>query len=257
MTRNPFVGLWRKTQTGFLYIADERPDPRFAAAQPGDVIRNATREAPWIVVDHTLDGVLVTSWPGALWEAEVVDALKPQGHTGDYTRAVAVKLIRRVPLHTLFGPHGEAVTWLLDRAIALTREEAGTLARNRAPDAGRLFSKAWLSWGGLSDHKRNFEDWEGVIGSGDGPPTSPVRCGLSAVFNAVVSRAIEVDADTATIVENESEPDPDIHLVEPWATAALCLIEATMALGAPGLLPDEERAILTRPWRALTGPSLA
>ena len=254
---NPFSGLRRKKPIGFIYVADERQDPRFATATPGEVIRNATREPPWIIVEHTTDDILITSWPGMLWAAEVIDALEPQGHTGNYTRAVAVRLVRRLPLHELFGPHGEGVAWVADRAAALTRQDAGTLADNRAPEAGRLYSRAWLNWDGLPEDKRVYEDWEGVIGAGGGPPVSPVRRGLSAVFNTTVARAIELDGEAATIVEEGPEPDPDIHLVEPWATASLALIEAAMALGAPDLLAKDDRAVLTRPWAALTGPTLS
>ena len=257
MALNPFRGLRRKKPTGFIYVADERRDPRFATAQPGEEIRNATREAPWIVVEHKLDDVLITSWPGALWEAEVIDALAPQGHTGDYTRAVAVKLICRLPAHALFGPNGEAVAWVADRSTELSYQDAETLAYSRTPDAARLYGKAWRSWDGLSLDKQGFEDWEGVIGVGGDGPVSPVGRGLSTVFTTVVNRAMEVDGDVAMQVEDSPEPDPDIHLVEPWATASLALLEAAMALGAPDLLDEGERRILTGPWRALTGPTLS
>ena len=257
MALNPFHGLRRKKPTGFLYVADERRDPRFATARPGEVIRNATHEAPWIVVEHTLDGVLVTSWPGVLWEAEVVDALQTQEHSGAYTRAVAVRLVRRLPPHILFGPHGEAVAWVADRIATLSYQDADTLAHSRAPDAARLYGDAWRNWDGLSPDKRGLEDWEGVIGAGTGGPVSPVGRGLSTVFNAVVNRALEIGGDAATLIEEGPETDPDLHLAEPWATASLALIEAAMALGAPDLLPEDDRTALAAPWRALTGPSLS
>ncbi|MCA8901357.1 MAG: hypothetical protein KDA53_08900 [Hyphomonas sp.] len=251
---NPFRSRKPQTQTGFLYAAAAQQDPRFAKAGPGDTIRNAKREAPWLVVNHTLDDVLVAGWPGTLWEVDVTDALQPQGHAGNYTRAVAVTLIRRLPPHTLFGPEGEAVASIVDRAAALTREEAGTLAGNRAAEAGRLYSMAWRNWDGLPACKRSFEDWEGVVGSGEGPPSSPVHSGLHAVFKAIAARAVDLDGDAAMIEEDGPESDLGAHLAEPWATAALCLIEAAMAVGAPHLLAEQDRAVLTRPWRALTGP---
>lgn len=257
MVSNPFKVLRRKRQTGFIYIADERRDLRFAQAEPGDEIRNDTRDAPWIVVDHSLDSILVTSWPGTLWEAEVIDADFPQTHDGDYTRAVAVRILRRLPSHELFGPNGEAVAWIVDRSSNLTRDEAETLAHHRAPDAGRVYSRAWQNWDQLPDDKRVFEDWEGIIGAGGTGPVSPIRRGLSAVFNAVCASALEIDGENAWFDEDGPDEDPDMHLIEPWAAASLCLIEAAMALGAPDLLPAEDRALLTAPWRALTAPSLS
>ncbi len=258
MVSNSFRGLRRKRQTGFIYIADERRDLRFAGAVPGDEIRNETRDAPWIVVDRTLDGVLVTSWPGSLWEVEVLDAIRPQNHEGDYTRAVAVRILRTVPPHELFGPHGEAVAWILDRAIELTREEAETLSQHRAANAGLLYSRAWMNWDGLPDDKRVFEDWEGIIGAGGTVPVSPVGRGLSAIFNSVCATAIRLFGDNAWYTTDGPDvDDPDMHLAEPWFTASLCLIEAAMALGAPHLIPDSDRTTLTAPWRALTRPSLS
>lgn len=247
----------RKPVTGYIYVPGGTADPRFLKASEGDEIRNPTREAPYIVVSHSTDDVLVTDWPGTLWRAEVVDALKPQGHTGDYTRAVAVRLIERVPTHTLFGSHGEGVAWVADRARDLTREEAALLAEARAPQAGQLYSKAWLNWDNLAADKRDYTEWEGIIGVGSEAPVSPVRRGLSAVFNCICARALETDGDDAWYTGDGPEEDPDMHLAEPWATASLALIEAAMALGAPDLLPVEDRAVLTAPWHRLTGPSLS
>ena len=257
MALNPFRGLRRKEQTGFIYVADERQDFRFATAQPGDVIRNPTREAPWMVVERTLEDVLVTSWPGALWEAKVIDALQPQGHTGNYTRAVAVQLVRRLPSHILFGPNGEGVAWILDRASTLGPEEATLLYAHRSADAGRLYSKAWLNWGGLTAEKQDFEDWEGIVSVPGQVPVSPIHRGLNTVFGCVVTQALDTDGETAMYADGGPEDDPDLHLAEPWRSAALALIEAAMAFGAPDLLPDSERDVLTIPWRRLTGPGLS
>lgn len=257
MVSNPLRGLGRKRQTGFIYVADERRDLRFAGAAKGDVIRNETRDAPWIVVEHSLAGVLITSWPGTVWEAEVVDAISPQNHTGDYTRAVAVRILRQVPPAECFGPHGEAVVWILDRAARLNREDALTLSEHRALEAGRLYSRAWLNWKDLPDDKRVFEDWEGVIGAG-GTPVSPIGRGLAAIFNSVCDSAIREFGDMAWYTtDGPEEEDPEMHLAEPWYTASLCLIEAAMALGAPDLLPDTGRKTLTAPWHALTRSSLS
>ncbi|MEZ5997321.1 MAG: hypothetical protein R3B98_01330 [Hyphomonas sp.] len=252
-----FDRFQRPRRSGYIFVAGPKADPRFHAAKEGDTIRNASREAPWIVVEHALGGVLVTDWPGTLWEAEVVDALEPQDHTGDYTRCIAVRLGRKLPVHTLFGPHGEGVAWVADRARNLTEDEADRLSEHRAPEAGRLYSKAWLGWKGLSPSKREFTDWEGVIGAGGEPPVSPVGRGLSAVFNCVTTRAFELFGTDAMYAEDTEAEDPDLHLVEPWATASLALCEAAMALGAPELLPPDDRAILTEAWRALTGPGLS
>ena len=250
-------GLKRKRTTGYIYVPGHTADARFLTAEAGEEIRNPTRQAPFIVVNHTLDEVLVTDWPGVLWEAEVVDALKPQDHRGNYTRAVAVRLLQQVPTHTLFGPHGEGVAWVADRARDLTHEEASLLAEARAPEAGDLYARAWLNWDGLAPDRREYTQWEGVIGVGGEAPASPIRRGLSAVFNCICSRALEADGDDAWYAGDGPEDDPDMHLVEPWATASLALIEAAMALGAPDLLSREDRDVLTAPWRRLTRPGLS
>ncbi|MEZ5945482.1 MAG: hypothetical protein R3C13_06600 [Hyphomonas sp.] len=253
-----FPDLFRRPRaTGYIFVSGRKADARFLTAKEGDTIRNATRESPWIVVEHALDGVLITDWPGTLWEAEVVDALEPQDHTGNYTRSVAIRLVRRLPAHTLFGPHGEGVAWVAERARALTPEEAETLSEHRAPEAGRLYSKAWLNWKGLSPSRREFTDWEGIIGAGGETPVSPIGRGLSAVFNCVTTRAYELLGDDCMYTDGGPEDDPNLHLVEPWGRAALALCETAMALGAPDLLPADDRAMLTEAWRALTGPGLS
>ena len=246
-----------KQTTGFIFASGRDADRRFLTAQEGDTVRNPSREAPWIVLLHSLQDVVVTDWPGILWEAEVVDALDPQGHTGDYTRCVAVRLMRRLPPHTLFGPDGEGVAWVIECARNLTPEDAEILADHRARESGQIYSKAWLRWDGLSPAKREFADWEGVIGAGGDAPVSPINRGLSAVFNCTCARAVELLGEDAMYPEGGDDDDPDLHLVDPWGEAALALCEAAMALGAPRLLPEEDRAILTEAWRALTGPRLS
>ncbi|KCZ55910.1 hypothetical protein HY29_09905 [Hyphomonas beringensis] len=243
--------------TGFVYVANSKRDDRFRTARPGDIIRNPEPEPPYIVVSHNTDDIILSDWPGTLWTAEVIDANAPQEDEGDFTRATAVRLVERLPAHTLFGPNGEAVAWVADRASGLTYQEADLLAEHRAPGAASAYAKAWLNWEGLTPSSREYTEWEGIISIGSEGPFSPVGRGLRTVFGAVVAQAWRIQGDDAMYAEGGPEEDPDLHLVEPWASAALCLVEITMALGAPGLLNAEDRKLLTDPWRTLTSPSLS
>ncbi|RAN36568.1 hypothetical protein [Hyphomonas pacifica] len=243
--------------TGYVYVANSKRDDRFRMARPGDIIRNDNPEPPFIVVSHTTEDIILTDWPGTLWTAEVVEDSAAQEDESDFTRATAVRLVERLPAHTLFGPHGEAVAWVADRATRLTYEEADLLTAHRAPGAARAYANAWLNWDGLTPSSREYTEWEGIISIGVEAPFSPVGRGLRTVFGAVVAQAWRVQGEDAMYTEDGVEEDPDLHLVEPWASAALCLVEVAMALGAPDLLTQGDRKLLTDPWRVLTSPSLS
>tara|TARA_R100000365_G_C2748642_1_gene80935 strand:- start:14128 stop:14895 length:768 start_codon:yes stop_codon:yes gene_type:complete len=243
--------------TGYVYVANSKQDDRFRTARPGDIIRNPEPDPPYILVSHNTEDIVLSGWPGTLWTAEVLDATAQQEEDSDFTRAVAVRLVERLPAHTLFGPHGEAVAWVADRASRLSYAEAELLADRRAPDAARAYASAWLNWDGMTPSSREYTDWEGIISVGSEAPFSPVGRGLRTVFGAVVAQAWRLQGDDAMYAESGTEDDPELCLAEPWANAALCLIEITMALGAPDLLSQEDHKLLTDPWRVLTSPSLS
>jgi hypothetical protein len=83
--------------TGFWYLTDANID-----ADVGQVIRNAIRGPPWLIVDHSLQRVLVTAWPGRLLRVHMIDTATDDDGAGGlvadagYTRCVAIEVVERL-----------------------------------------------------------------------------------------------------------------------------------------------------------------
>jgi hypothetical protein len=239
--------------TGYAYAPDIAPGVLSGAA-PGATVRNPDRSPPYIVVDHAIESALIARWPGRLWRVVVLDAdgVEQVSAHAHYTRALAVRVIEEVPAARLFGEHGEAVVAVLSFASGLDAATARRLADLRHPEADQAYSRAFWRWldrtGGGSAHGPS--DLSGTLAAGRGPSRSPLNWGLSLVYRAVEDRAEAVVGPGAFVEDDEGERS----LTPVWQTAAATLLDASMALGAPSIVTEEEMAILTAAWRSVVEP---
>ena len=148
-------------KVGYLLVTPNR-HPLPTQLKPGLVIDTKSQEPPWLVLDHDLHTMNVSDWPFDIWEAEVLRAISPQGHRGNYTRCRAIKIRTQLPAHIVFGPEDVGIGELLDFAGSLDLNQAEALASHIQPSASQLYSKAWSAWlhtlednvnRHLSDHK--------------------------------------------------------------------------------------------------------
>jgi hypothetical protein len=245
----------RRTK-GYVYVSAEDGGP-MAVAKTGATIRAAKRGPPWIVVDHELSSVIVAKWPGRLWSVEVTDPVtaKDQAAVGgppissaQYTRAVGVQIAEELPASMLFGPHGDAVSTVIDAARTLNAEQAAKLSAARHPDAGRAYDRIWRAWlrdRGLQDADAE-DSLDGTLATGGVRPASPINSGLSVLHNELFRRAKALSGDAAT----ETDGD-DIWLVDPWHGACAALLDVALASGAPELVGSTDGEILAFAWRAV------
>jgi hypothetical protein len=248
-----FVGGSRPPLIGFVYVPDEGPG-LMAGAGVGASVRIPGKGPPWLVVDNSIESIVAARWPGRLLRVEItrlVQARDQLAHGGapppdsGYSRAAGVKVLEELPLHTLFGPHGDAVVRVIGAASALDETRARTLSEHRHAQAPDACERVWRAW--LGDRK--------PPGVGDvvlhktlmipsrGLPVSPVNRGLAVTYGEVFRRAMAIAGDAA--IEEDGD---DVWLREPWRGASSALIDAALALGAPEHVGVEDRAILTQGW---------
>lgn len=245
---------------GFVYVSDADPGP-MAYASVGARVLKASVEPPWIVVDHSLDRIIVASWPGRLFRVAIVPPGTDEERTAmrraagelapdaGYTRALGIDVLEELPPSVLFGPHGAAVADVIGFARALTGEMAARLASAVHPRAAEVYRTVWASWSAArsrsGDQPADFSGVDAVHRAGR--TGSPVGSGLMVVDRAVWERAEASGGVQAARVEGQ----PELVLSEPWAAAGTALIEAALAVGAPELVDDAEAAVLTTAWRAV------
>jgi len=235
----------RTERTGFVYTPNKEPGP-LTLAKAGDVVSTKESAPPWIVVDHSKDSIVFTDWPGLLWLVEVVEpAPRSEQITDAYTRAKAVRLIETSSTTELFGPHGNAVEKILDRAAQLRVADVDAAPPPRC-EAHDSYSNAWNKW--LSIHSGDTPylatDHSGTLGVGPRTYESPIGRGFVLLFNVVNKRAGELEGDSAFVVDSEGE----IDFATKWNNAFTIAKHAAMAYGAPELLSEVERHLLADAW---------
>lgn len=244
--------------SGFVYVSDEDAGPLIGASV-GMRVANTALVPPWIVVDHSLDRVLVAKWPGRLFRvvgvlprsdaecdalARAAEGLLPNA---GYTRVLAVDVLEELAPAILFGPHGEAVVRIVDVGCGLTEDLARQLAANRHPEAADAYRRAWVRWlAGQPDGPSFREhDHSATLAVHDaGRSGSPIGHGFSVVFEGVRGSAQKRGGITVDVVGEEA-------LAKRWAGAAATLLDAAMAFGAPDLVSAEDHVMLTAAWRSV------
>jgi hypothetical protein len=231
---------------GLVFVSDADDGP-MRSARAGATIRNTDGGPPWIVVDHSIESVIVAKWPGRLWKVEILEAAREQPNDGvNYTRAVSVRVIEELPVSELFGPHGARVCAVIERARALTADDLAVLGANGHPLARAAYSSGWRKWLGRGepapgDSSEDHADTLAVPGGA----RSPIHSGFTVLHSVLAKRARGLVGDAAFVVDEEGNQS----FTPPWASAADAFLHAAMAFGAPELLSPADREALTQAWR--------
>ena len=206
---------------------------------------------------------MVARWPGRLWAVEILDPitdadLGAAGQVGlradaGYTRAAAVKILRAVPVATIFGAHGAKVCAVIDAAARLTHELATRLAERRHRDAGDAQTRLWRRWLARENIPQDrVHDLDGTLAIGASKAGSPVGQALRVIHNVVGRRAEALAGpDVWRVDETDAE---GAWLCEPWSGASIALCDTALALGAPDLVDGQDYEALAAAWRDAIGP---
>jgi hypothetical protein len=236
---------------GFCYVAQRDTGHLMSTAAAGDRVV-APSPPPWLVVCHTLESLLVTSWPGQLFRVAVVPPGTPQEREAleraiedfvpnvPFTRALAVDVLEVLPPTILFGPNGPAVVEVIDFAESLTYRVAAALTVARHPAANDAYSEVVKSWLATQPHRAL-----------DRPL---VAHGLTVVYEEVWQSSRRRGGSGAfTTTYAPGNEDGEETLAEPWATAAKVLLDTAMVVGAPYFVSEREADILLTAWRSAAG----
>ncbi|MEE9964408.1 MAG: hypothetical protein K4304_04850 [Propionicimonas sp.] len=232
---------------------DAELQQRLLAAQPGEVVAMpVVGKPPWIVVCFDFDQVLVSHWPGRLLRvkleqpsspeiAAAVKATNAEFCSDGWCRAHSVVVLAELDPSTLFGPHGAALLPVFEVAERLNEATVEALAAARDPEASAAYQRVWNRWGANEIDDVTLLD----LGRDGG---SPVGHGLLVVDDLINRRAQAVPGASHFGRIDPDDPDSEELILEPsWHQAGLALIEAALALGAPGV-SGEDAAILLRSW---------
>ncbi|UKY53067.1 hypothetical protein [Streptomyces inhibens] len=249
---------------GFVFISDESPG-YLKTATAGTRVTLPVFTPPWIVVDHALERVPVTGWPGRLFRVQAVPPTTDEeraamaraaaglaSHAG-YTRAIAVDLLEELSSSVLFGPHGDAVRHIIEAGSALDEGRARALESARHPAAEGEYGRAWDRW--LAEQPegaayRNQDHVWTLSIPGAGPSGSPIGDGFSLIWRMVGTAA----QDRGSAGSFTLDEDGDQALADPWDTALGALLDAAMALGAPHLTDSDAVTVLTAAWNRVFEP---
>ncbi|WP_313064588.1 hypothetical protein [Achromobacter animicus] len=230
------------------------PDPAFKLMRTADRVALIKPVPPWIVVDQSLDSIVIGSrWPGKLWRVRV----EKQGDMSDlvaqpgYWRASAIELLEALPLSVLFGPKGEAVLEIIAQINTLSRSEAQALADNLPENAWMAYSRAWMRWSQEDGEPAADEEsnWRGALAAtrrGD-KARSPIHSGFLLIHSQLRQRAEQLDGGNAfTLIEEDGETE---QVLKPmWQAACDALLFAAMARAAPQYVSDEDAVMLLQAW---------
>jgi hypothetical protein len=173
----------------------------------------------------------VPRWPTGLWlVGDLERPVRVRGGRGLRCRAFTV--LDEVPAWLVAGPRGYAVEWVIDRAQELTADQVATLAALPSDDEEPLTRALWDRW--LQDR-----------GGG-----SPIGCGLVTLLYAIKEAACRVERERSGWDLGE---DAEVLADPAWQSAGRAAYGAALALGAPGLLPPGQDAVLAHRWTSVFG----
>jgi hypothetical protein len=230
---------------GFVYTPDKEPGP-LTHADVGHIVRAAESQPPWIVVDHSKDSIVFTNWPGSLWLVEIVEPAPSSDQvTETYTRARVVRIIEASSATELFGTHGKAVVDILDQAsrLQVADTDKAIMPQRSAHEA---YSRAWNKWLKQTHafEERVGSDHSPTLGVGSRGYDSPIGRGFVLLYNVLFKRVRELEGDSAFTVDDDGE----IYFSDKWNRAFNILKHAAMARGAPELLSEPDRDVLSAEW---------
>jgi len=238
---------------GFVYAADEDSE-LFRDAKAGDLITKQDRNPPFIVVNHTLDKIIITRWPGKLYKVEVLNPSKEKDINKGlvknvwYTRTLGIKILEEVLVEKIFGVNAQQISQVINLARNITEEQVNALSEYDTVYGRTLFAKTWDHW--LSSIDKSYvhtaEDHSNTLKffSGDQSYGSPIRDGLSIISSQFHIRVREIAGESAFFVDEEGE----ISLQPKWARACEQLLHASMSYESDNLLTKMEKEILRKPF---------
>lgn len=248
---NMFFNFKKKPIQGFVYANDEASE-LFKNAKVGDIIMKPNRNIPFIVVDHTLDKMIITRWPGKLYKVEVLNQSKEKDLNKGlaenvwYTRTLGVKILEEMSLENLFGTNGKWISQIVDVTRNISEEQVDSLSNFDAHPGRELFSKAWKNWISLMNKDdANFdEDYSNTLAILDeNHDQSPIGRGLTLISSQFYIRAREIAGESAFGIDDEGE----IFLQPKWSKACEKLLHAGMSYESLNLLSESEKMVLRKP----------
>jgi hypothetical protein len=196
---------------------------------PGLRVHGTGGNPPWLVVDHYTERMIVRRWPVRLWRVCDIEAASPENQVNHwYTRTISFEIAEEVPAWHLFGEHGLEVASVIESVAELRQQDVDVLSVNRPDDAGTVYSDFWRRW-------QPHSAWG-----------SPVGHALSLIHEAVERAAKMV---SPSLFRHDPIDGVDVLGDRTWIAAEAALLEAALGLGAPQLIDEKERALLTRAWR--------
>lgn len=237
-----------KATVGYCYVPSSSHEP-IRNARIGATIENPTDEPPWIVVDKSIDSLVVAKWPGQIWKLEILRPAKQQPNSSaNYVRAASVKVLDEVPIAVLFGPNGQGVVDVIESARTLDFQQGMKLASFFKSDALNLYSEAWNRW--LNElcrldesHKR--DDYSNTLAITGASKRSPVGTAFTVLFSVLRDRLIEIVGESAFVVDE----DGNESFSSDWSIVFNALLCAAMGFGINDILSANEKDCLTKAWR--------
>lgn len=247
------MGTENKIQ-GYIYVTTE-DEELFIGAKVGDRIIKKDRKPPYLVVDHTLDRIVVNRWPGKLYRVEVLDQDSDVERSINenlveniwYTRTYGVQILEELDPFTLFGENGHSVAVIADFASAISLEQAKKLSTYSLDENRKIISKLWKNWTALTDPEYANQDIDWTDTIAEHPKgqdkVSPVGYALSLIYLRGFRRARELEDDNAI----QFDEDENVYLVEKWQNVVSHLINVALSYETDGLLTDKEIKQLRQP----------
>lgn len=246
---NPSLVFPKTSGQGLVYESSEDIPARLDAATIGHII---TQEdvPPYIVVNHRMDSILVTRWPGRLRRVRILATAQDQpASSASYTRATSIEVCEELSPALLFGTHGNAVSAVQDIIPRLSIAQIEHLARHATPEVAASYDAAWESWLTQTDPASTQADMQdaGILLMETGAMHSPVGCAFTLAHTQYCNRIKTLVGSDAFGIDE----DGDEYLRAPWSEALTALLAIIMALGAPHLSSEHSKASMAMVWNDL------
>ncbi|XOV68709.1 MAG: hypothetical protein ACFHU9_05915 [Fluviicola sp.] len=239
---------------GYLYIT-AKDDIKLFQASIGSKFIKSDRKPPWLVVNHSLDGIIVTEWPGRLLKVEILDGVNEmdlnKGLVKDvwYTRTLGVEILEVVPTQALFEPNGVEIVQILDFISEMSEEAVNKLNQFELKNASKIYSNAWNEWLKMKDVNSIHmnQDHSNTLAIYANNSRATMNRSFSVISNLVWKRAKSVLGDSAFTVDEDGE----LVLNARWSHATDALLHAAMAMHGRDFISNEDKIELWNPWNSL------
>lgn len=210
---------------GFIYNSLSQEN----ALQSCDIGREVSATvSPWLVY-YDLVNIPIHDWPGNLWFVEIVSAFYTS--IENYSPAITIKPLKKLPCSLLFGPQGDGICLLLDKIIQLSLLKIEQLELFASPLSDNAYANAWNCWlkkaTKLAMHHDTDHTYTLAIGLGE--EASPINGGFLAIEHLFRQKIISLVGDAALVKQVDSE---DTCLAAVWRKACSVLLHMAMGIGA-------------------------